>query len=386
MAKRQKFVGYVSIPFGIKHRDDFTELYKKAIFASTALVASGEPSNVCLFREDEEEPTHLYEARHYRRLERFGRASVKPERRLRDEIQRHIILADFVIADISHLNPNVMLEVGFAQAIDKRIIYVTHTPDQFPSNLGDLKRRYDYNTRDLFTLKRNLWHKISEVIEEVKHEDLLEKEHGGTIEYFRERKKAALEDKFAKAQNVIQILTTNLMTVSAVYLVSILTAISNAKKDGRKLKVTILTSDPTNPFIEARANQLIENLDGYRGELEGSLKAIAAKLQREPHCKILTYREFPVQLWHRIDGTIYIGAPSLIRRSRDNCVFAVSVDIPGIKETFLDHFAELEKRARVYAPEKHRRVKPMSTGGDAAGEKKEASKAKKQKFDSNSRK
>jgi hypothetical protein len=149
------------------------------------------------------------------------------------------------------------------------------------------------------------------------------------------------------------------MTVSAVYLVSILKAISKAKEENRKLEVTILTSDPTNPFIEARANQLNENLDGYRGELEGSLRGITAKLQKEPNCRILTYREFPVQLWHRIDGTIYIGAPSLIRRSRDNCVFAVSVDIPGIKETFLDHFAELEKRAESYAPEKYKRAIPL---------------------------
>lgn len=348
------YIGYVSIPFGKKPTSagktvDFTKIYTKAIFSAPTFAATSESTEVFLFREDEPEP--VWDERHIRRVRQHQRSLQHIERRLREEIQNHIILADFVIADISLLNPNVMLEVGFAQAVGKRIIYVTHTPALFPSNLGDLKRRYDYNLQDLPNLSRNLWHKIRDVIEEVQSEESLFEETGGGIEYYRDRKAIDLEERLATAKSIIQILTTNLTTVSANYVRAIVTALDKAKEEDRTLKVRILTSDPTNPFIESRARQLNENLQGYHGELEGSLTSIAGRLREEPNCSIRTYQDFPTQLWHRIDETIYIGAPSLIRRSRDNCVFAVFVNVPGIKETFLDHFDELEKRGLSYDPE-----------------------------------
>jgi len=139
-----------------------------------------------------------------------------------------------------------------------------------------------------------------------------------------------------------------LTTVSANYIDAIVQAIEKAQRDGRPLEVTILTSDPANPFIDPRADQLEEDRAGYRDELQGSLRSIAAKLRRFPNCRILTYRDFPVQLWHRIDSTIYVGNSSLIRRTRHNCAFAVSVDVPGVKETFLEHFVRLQERATPY--------------------------------------
>ncbi len=74
------------------------------------------------------------------------------------------------------------------------------------------------------------------------------------------------------------------------------------------------------------------------------MKSVAVKLPGRKNCSVLTYSDFPVQLWNRIDDTIYIGSTSVLRRSRQNCVFAVPVGVPGIKVTFLDHFDELQKR------------------------------------------
>jgi hypothetical protein len=255
-------------------------------------------------------------------LKYFTKEKYPPETRLRDEIQKHILFSDFIIADISGSNPNVMLEVGFAQALGKRIIYITHTFKKNPSNLSDLKRMYVYNPDKLDELKLNLWIKIQEVISEIDQEDQYLQERGGEIEYFPERQKMPLDVQLENAKEIIQILTTNLTTVSSNYRDSILKAISKAETEKRKLEIIILTSDPSSRFIQPRATQLDEDFSGYQSELEGSLKSVAAKLLERKNCSILTYKDFPVQLWHRIDGTIYIGSPSVLRRSRQNCVFA----------------------------------------------------------------
>lgn len=343
------FIGYVSMPFGKQHGVNFDEVWESAIFTAPTAATSKGASRVLLFREDSGRPK--VEERHRRRLDHYGRPSSRTETRLRDEIQNHIILSDFVVADISYSNPNVMLEVGFAQALRKRIIYITQTFEDNPANLGDLKRVFAYTASAYELLKYHLFTMIKQVVEEVTDEEAFEKERGSHIHYFGQRQRIPLDERFADAKHIIQILTTNLTTVSANYIDSIGTAIENAKKHRRKLEVTILTSDPTNPYISARAHQLGENRVGYRHELEGSLISIAAKLEKEPNCQILTYQDFPVQLWHRIDGTIYVGSSSLLRRTRFNCVFAVSVDVPGIQETYLDHFDELvgAERTSVYS-------------------------------------
>lgn len=358
-----QMIGYVSIPFGKKHGADFTDIYKRAIFNAPEVAAASEPPGVSLFREDGEQPPLA--SRHKRRLEAFTRGQPSREVRLREEIQKHIVLADFVIADISHANSNVMLEVGFAQGIGKPIIYITHTPDQIPSNLGDLGRRFDYNRADLPTLRRNLWHKIRALQDDIGYAEASALEQGGNIQYFSDRRHVNLDQRLAEAQETIQILTTNLTTVSADYLDSIERALERAADAGRTLHVSILTSDPSSPFIEARANQLRLSVSGYIQELTGSLESIAAKLMGLPNCQVMTYQDFPVQLWHRIDDVIYIGSPALVRRSRLNCVFAVSVDAPGIEETYLDHFKKLQKTAIEHVPQAATRdvaTKPLKGG------------------------
>ena len=80
-------------------------------------------------------------------------------------------------------------------------------------------------------------------------------------------------------------------------------------------------------------------------ELQGSLESIRAKLRKYKNCKVRTYKDFPVQLWHLIDGNIYVGQSSLVRRTRHNCVFGISTDTEGVKETYLDHFDRLWENA-----------------------------------------
>lgn len=328
------FIGYVSTPFGNKSGTDFTKLYLEAIHPSPN-VATGS-SDVILFREDAARPP--WQPHHRRRIERFQGGHQTHEWQLRQSIQENIVGSDFVIAVLTDFNPNVMLEVGFAQAQKKLIIYVLQR-DQFesmPGNLANLKRLHLYKSPD--NLKLNLYARIQEVVDDLRlqHENI--REHGGfSLDYYPDRDSIGLGQKFRDASKRIQILTTNLTTVSANFIDSIVFTVDR----NPDLIVKILTSDPENVFIDPRADQLLEDKTGYRMELQGSLESIRAKLRKYHNCEVRTYKDFPVQLWHLIDDYIYIGQSSLVRRTRHNCAFGVSVDTEGIKETYLDHFDRL---------------------------------------------
>lgn len=328
------YIGYVSTPYGEKNGTDFSRLYKEAIFPAPT-VATGE-TNIRLFREDSQRPS--WEQRHLSRIEQFRGRAQTHEWQLRQSIQDNIIASDFIIAVLTDFNPNVMLEVGFAQAQKKIIIYllVKNQFDNMPSNLANLKRLHLYKTPD--NLKLNLYNRIQEAVDDLKRqkEDLLNigKDQ---VDYYRDRDAVHLADKFLHANKLVHIITTNLTTVSANYI----DQIAEAAKNNSSLEVKILTSDPDNLFIDPRADQLLEDKKGYRMELQGSLESIKAKLKKYKNCEVRTYKDFPVQLWHRIDDKIYVGQSSLVRRTRHNVVFGVSVDTPNIKETYLDHFDHL---------------------------------------------
>ncbi len=332
------YIGYVSMPFGKKFDTNFDKLYTEAIFPAPS-VATGEPL-VRLFREDGSRPN--WETIHRTRIERFRGGYKTHEWQLNQAIQDNIIGADFLIAVLTDFNPNVMLEVGFAQAQKKIVVYLLKR-DQFPqlpANLANLKRLHLYQTTD--TMKLNLYNRMQEVVDDLRLEETNVLSQGGFfLGYHVNRDAVRLVEKFRKASKKIQILTTNLTTVSANYIDSILFAVSK----NPDLEVRILTSDPENAFIDPRAEQLDADKSGYRMELLGSLDSIRAELKRHKNCQVRTYKDFPVQLWHLIDDYLYIGQSSLVRRTRHNCVFEVSTDTDGVKQTYLDHFDRLWEAA-----------------------------------------
>lgn len=333
-----QIIGYVSTPFGQKGTTDFDELYKKAIHPAPNVAVA--ESDIILFREDGSRPP--WQVHHEGRIERYRGGHRSHEWQLRQSIQDNIIGSDFLIAVLTDFNPNVMLEVGFAQSQKKIIVYVLYKDqfDKMPANLANLKRLQLYLTPE--ALKCHLYTRIQEVVDDIKlqHEEI--RESGGFfLEYYSDRDSIGLIQKFRNARNKIQILTTNLTTVSANYIDSIIDSVN----ENPQIEVQILTSDPVNAFIDPRAAQLLEDKRGYRMELQGSLESISAKLKRNKNCEVKTYKDFPVQLWHRIDDRIYIGQSSLDRRTRHNCAFGINVETKGVKETYLDHFDLLWKNA-----------------------------------------
>ena len=57
------------------------------------------------------------------------------EENILDRIYNQIIKSDIVIADMTGKNPNVFYEVGYAHALNKRVILLTQKTDDIPFDL-----------------------------------------------------------------------------------------------------------------------------------------------------------------------------------------------------------------------------------------------------------
>lgn len=76
-----------------------------------------------------------------------------------DRIYNQIHNADIIIADLSQKNPNVFYEVGYAHALNKRVILITQDGNDIPF---DMKHFYHiiYNKNNIYELKTRLTERI----------------------------------------------------------------------------------------------------------------------------------------------------------------------------------------------------------------------------------
>ena len=252
-----KYIGYVSTPFGTKDGIILILCISKPYTHPPS--SQSAIREVILFREDGSRPQ--LDASHKARIEAYRGSYQTHEWQLRQSIQDNIVGSDFLIAVLTSFNPNVMLEIGFAQAHKKIIVYVLDR-NQFvnmPANLTNLKRLHLYRSNE--NLKANLYNRIQEVIDDLKQQNATIKTRGGfSLDYYPNRNAVDLVHKFRNATSIIKILTTNLTTVSANYIDAIVAAVT----DSPGLSVQILTSDPVNAFIDPRANQLLEDKKGMK--------------------------------------------------------------------------------------------------------------------------
>ncbi|HKI18985.1 MAG TPA: nucleoside 2-deoxyribosyltransferase [Isosphaeraceae bacterium] len=77
--------------------------------------------------------------------------------RITHQIIAAIERADLLIADITNSNPNVLFELGYADALNKPIIVLNQVIDDTPFDIKDW-RQIQYSTNDLPELSRQLAH------------------------------------------------------------------------------------------------------------------------------------------------------------------------------------------------------------------------------------
>ena len=80
-----------------------------------------------------------------------------------DQIYIQIAKADMIVADMSNQNANVFYEVGYAHALDKRVILITNSASDIPF---DLKHRFHIvYEKSIATLKTKLRERIAWYVE-----------------------------------------------------------------------------------------------------------------------------------------------------------------------------------------------------------------------------
>ena len=249
-------------------------------------------------------------------------------------IQANIDQADYIVADWTGMNPNVLLEAGYAEGRAKHGIHLT-ADEVFPSDrAGIIYVPYDPN--NLADLVANLPHHLGQLVQRI--------EKGPWVfDYYALRATALVARMIQDTKEHIDMLQTNLDTVNANHIPDL----KNALRRG--VSVRILTLDPQSRYVNERALQLgykEHQIKIYRDGLQTAIDNTAAHLTQLPGFRLRLYNDFPNQLTYIFDDRVLASVMSRTGRSRDNCVFLLPRHrLPGAKHTFIDHFNQLWKSA-----------------------------------------
>jgi hypothetical protein len=253
---------------------------------------------------------------------------------LDENIRINIDEADFVVVDWTTVNPNVLIEAGYAKGRVKHGIDLSGDDSPPSDRAGIIYISYDPD--DLSTLSGKLLPLIPQLISRIESQPRV-------FDYYDERSTELVARMIARARREICILQTNLETVNADHIDDL------AKALQRGVKVSILTLDPQSRYVNERALQLgykTPTIKVYRTGLQNSIDNTVARLSQFPGFRLRLYNDFPNQLTYLFDDHILASVISRTGRSRKNCAFLLpSSRLPGPKHTFVDHFNQLWENA-----------------------------------------
>lgn len=272
------------------------------------------------------------------------------------DVENQIKGADIIVADLTTKNANVQLEVGFAIANEKDILLCTQDEDDVCAHLKEyLYVKYDPNSKGLQELSRQLRLRIQECLERARSEKekyhlILQLSTTYSVDCFKDRSVAQLEDVFAGARHRIDILTTNL---SWLFLKdkdsdsSYWQAIGMAVQRNESLQLRILTLNPESEIAATRGRQLGFEPGNFRDQLRRALEEARTFASAYPISKveIRLYDELPTQITYRIDHHIYTCIVGQPMQSRNYPVLKFHVSNLGVQEAFLSHFLNVWKDA-----------------------------------------
>jgi nucleoside 2-deoxyribosyltransferase len=283
-------------------------------------------------------------------------------------VRSNIEAADFILADISPysvdaggveetipFNPNVFYEIGYAKALEKPLIVISHGPERRPPvDLVDCIVQWytwgDDQDVEADHLLSVLTPAVREAIADVKREKRILKP-SYPVTCYSERTAADIPERIAAARHMINILQTNLATVRSNYLRSIEQAIKSPREDGEEFRVRILTLDPDSYFTSFRAKHLNIEVAKYRQELHKSIRAVVKALEQYPEVEIRVYDDFPEQIVFMADDVVFDCTVAQNFRSRKLCTFKTDLKNLGAERSFLFHFESLWSRAQPYKGE-----------------------------------
>lgn len=239
-------------------------------------------------------------------------------------VQKHISLCDFAIADISEMNPNVMYEVGYAAALDKPVILLVERAVKPPVNLS-ARHVIRYNRTDLNDLASQLPAFFRAALHPVQYR---EPSDTFVATAYSTEDSADLKYLINHARMYVDI---QLMNFSKLISSGLLRQIETSLKRSDSLRLRLMALDPDSAYVNARAAQLAFPVSQYRAELREGYKDVTLALRNmEDRCAIRLFDEIPFYNIYRIDDVIFLGLLGGISRSRGGTVFKVRTSDPGI--------------------------------------------------------
>ena len=274
---------------------------------------------------------------------------------LSDHIESSIAQADVVIADLTDVNPNVHIEIGFLIAIRKPLLFITQDRKWITTHLqGRVIDEYDANNDEsLSQLCSTMYFRIQDKLEVIKAQKestiaRLSTAETYKVECYSHRAAVGLERYFRNARNRVDLLTTNLSFLfeeydnksGQTYFDELKTAIGRKES---KLKVRILTLDPESDFAAKRGKQLGFSPAVFRDMLRSSLvetNKIATSYPSD-RFEVRTYEDFPNQITFRVDNWIFNCVVAQPTQSRNHLTFKLDRLNQGVDNSFINHFQNI---------------------------------------------
>ena len=249
-------------------------------------------------------------------------------------------------------NPNVLWELGYAEAIGKPIVVLADNDDlrRLPI-LAGVPNVCVYNHKLVRTIRprdavqslshiaRNLVEYIAKAIEESQRGPSgLE---GSRARFYASRDAVDLPGLISTAQKQVDILTTNLDYFLFKKLASDSHPIANALKNGATVR--IVTMDPESVIAEYRARQLVRGQDvpGYRRELRQGIIDLYNRFAENPDFHLHIYNDLPVQITTRVDHIITTSVVTIGEKARKRIQIQFNLRNEGVTESFVSHFQSM---------------------------------------------
>jgi hypothetical protein len=253
-------------------------------------------------------------------------------------------------------NPNVLWELGYAEALGKPIIVMADDASlsQLPILTGS-PNVCQYNHKVVQATKpreapdalkfiaRDLVPYVLMATEEAR----LGTRHGKPIHHrtraiaYSNRDAVNLRLLIGNARNQVDILTTNLNYF----------LFDKMKKEvgpfyealSRGASVRIVTMNPESVIAEYRAKQLVRGQDipGYRSELRDGIITLFKLFGDHPQFHLHVYDDLPLQITFRIDEDIITSIATRGERARKRIQVRFSLYDEGATESFVSHFQSM---------------------------------------------
>lgn len=253
---------------------------------------------------------------------------------------------------IRFTNPNVLWELGFADALGKPIIAMADNPSlsKLPILTG-YPNLFIYNHKvvqnidakdapdGLKHIAKNLVPWLSKASEEARKGNLLRKRTRAIA--YSNRDAVDLNFMISNAKRQVDILTTNLNYFLFDKLKQNTNPFREALENGAIVRV--VTMNPESVIAEYRAKQLVRGQDipGYRRELRNGIISLFNQFGEHPQFHLHVYNDLPLQITFRIDEQILTSIVTRGERARKRIQIKFSLYDEGVTESFVSHFQSM---------------------------------------------